>query len=179
VIAHAARGVALAVAVVGCTRGADKNDATGVPTPTRVAPADAATDAGLAFQPFEIEYRSISKHPTCRGNTRIRVDGRGAVYRATNTRDCEPGARWSEPYPAQPIRTLDERALERLARLVLTSGLLDLPAHSTDPKKVTQDGSKQEIEVTLGGKTHLVSIDNVDPAPFAAVRQALIDASAS
>jgi hypothetical protein len=135
-----------------------------------VAAAPAAPAAGL-----EIEYRQISKFPTCLGNRRIKIDAEGNVFTAVNQRECASGSKWSDPYPAQPVRTLTPAARDQLAALVRDSGFLALQPRHEDPG--VDDGSIQEIDAVIDGKAHAVSLDNTEQPAFARVRQALIDAA--
>jgi hypothetical protein len=160
--------VMTALVVVGCSRShtdAAHDRPSLAPPP---APAKSTTQLSL-------EFRRITKHATCRSNERIKVDGQGAVYTAINATDCAPGSVWSTPYPATPRYQLPPDEREELARLVQTSGALDLPALSTDPAKVTTDGYREELEIDLDGRHVVVAVEHTEVAAFSKVRQALVD----
>lgn len=125
----------------------------------------------------EIEYRSMTRFPTCRGNERVRIDREGRVFKASNLTECPPGERFSTPYPAQPGRVLSAAERRRLAALVRRSGFFDLPSHYSDPKRATTDGRVEEIEVTLGPRHHIVAMENTTLPAFSEVRQAVLDAA--
>ena len=139
------------------------------------APAPPPPVADAAPTPFQVEYRQISKFPTCRNNRRIKIDERGNVFSAVNQTECARGKRWSTPYPAQPVRTLDLAARQRIADAIRDSGFFDLkPRYARDDR---DDGYLEEIDATLGGKRHSVVVDNTDEPHFRRVRQALIRAA--
>lgn len=125
----------------------------------------------------EIEYRSISRFPTCRGNERIHIDRDGKVFKATNLTDCAPGEHFSTPYPAQPGRTLDTKERAGLVRAIRSSGFFNLPTHYSSPSKAATDGFIEEIEVTLGTPRHTVVMENATMPAFAQVKQRIIDAA--
>jgi hypothetical protein len=158
----------LALAVVGCQKPS--------PRARDAAHEEPAAAAPPALRPFEIEYRSISRFPTCLSNTRTRIDREGKVYTATNRTECAPGEAWSAPYPATPVRVLSAAQLDDLAGRVRDSGLLDLPADNRDPKRAPTDGRVQEIELVLGTRAHKVVIHDVAPAAFDKVHRLLVDA---
>jgi hypothetical protein len=138
------------------------------------APAPQPGARPAAAAPFEVELRTISKHPTCMGNRRIKVDARGNVFHAVNQTECAEGQAWSTPYPATPVRTLSTDDQQRLLAVIRQSGFLALqPSYQAD----VDDGSIQEIDATVDGRTHSVRLDNTDQPAFAQVRQALIDAA--
>lgn len=125
---------------------------------------------------FFIEYRAVTRHPTCLGNQRVKIDAQGRVFQSRNDKECtEKGQRFSAPYPAQPARTLSAGELAGLARRGRRAGFFDLPAQITDPKKSTTGGQVQEIEVQDGGRRHQVSADNKTLPAFEEVRQLILD----
>ena len=133
--------------------------------------------AQAASAPMDIEYRMITRFPTCRGNERTRVDAVGRVWKAQNLTDCAPGEKWSTPYPAAPLRTLSPRQRARLEETVEKEKFFELAPRHTDPNKVTSDGYVEEIEVNQGGRRHQVAAENgYMPAAFRKLRQLLIDA---
>jgi hypothetical protein len=129
-------------------------------------------DSGAPF--FEVEYRQISKLPTCLGNRRIKVDREARVYTATNATECPPGERWSTPYPDSPTRTLSPAERKDLLNLIRESNFLDLaPRYGND----RDDGYQEEIDVDLAGKRHSVIVEQIDQPAFAKVRKALTSAA--
>jgi hypothetical protein len=161
---------AAALVVLACSspRGDGPRDHPSVDPPARQT----------AAAPFSIEYRRITRHPTCRGNQRIKVDAHGAVFTAVNQADCAPGTAWSTPYPASPSTQLPPAERDQLARLIRSSGAMDLPALSTDPTKAAMDGFRDELEIDLGGRHVVVAVEQTEVAGFSQVRQALVDLAA-
>ena len=158
-----------ALLLLACT--AQRSD-----SPREAPSAEPATVA--AVPAFSVEFRRITRHPTCRGNERIKVDDQGAVFTATNQADCAPGAAWSTPYPAAPRVRLAPAEREQLGQLIQRSGAMSLPALSTDPNKATSGGYREELDIVLGGRHAVVAVEDTQVAAFTAVRQALIDLSA-
>ena len=103
---------------------------------------------------FSLEYRMMSRFPTCLGNHRIRIDSSGAVYSVTNRSECPPGEQWSAPYPADPVRRLSRPERAALWREVEASGVMAMP-DSTD-SGVGTDGVIEEIEITRGSGSRIV-----------------------
>ena len=103
-----------------------------------------------------MEYRRLGLQPTCRGNERIRVSADGRVWHSRNSRDCEPGVLWSDPW--RPIGQLGEAALESLRRRVVDTGLLDAPSVSVDES--AEGGSREEIDLSLDGRDHHIVVQN-------------------
>ena len=146
------------------------------PTPSTSPSATPVADVEL--RPFTLEYRSISRAQTCRGNTRTRIESDGRVFTATNTANCTGGSPWSTPYPAQPARTLSASELDALARTVLGSGFFDLPARYSTPGRASMGGRDEELEITVGQRKHLAVMEQNSSQPaFTTVRQAVVDAS--
>lgn len=141
----------------------------------RPSPEPASTAAAPVFS---VEFRRITKHPTCLGNERIKVDDQGAVFTATNQTECAPGTAWSTPYPASPRTRLTSVERNQLGQLLQTSGAMGLPALSTDPNKATTGGYREELDIALGGQRAVVAVEGTEVAAFSKVRQALIDLSA-
>jgi len=137
-------------------------------------PATARTGA-VAAPTFEVEYRQISKFPTCLGNRRIKVDADAGVYLAVNATECPRGERWSAPYPATPARTLSDAERQHLLDVIRESGFLELAARYANDDR--DDGYVEEIDVTIAGTRHSVVVDNVDQPPFMKVRRALVSAA--
>jgi hypothetical protein len=171
------RALAIAVAMCACSRSATEYPDRERPTPTPVpavapapTPAPASSSAG-----FTVEYRSRGHFPTCRGNERIRVDAQGGVFHQLNDRDCDSADGWSAPYGA-PRLTLsaDERA--KLASVIQTSGVLDLPPETADGAR--SDGRREELEIDIAGRRVVVAVDRTTVPAFTQVRQALIDLAA-
>src|SRR5262249_6972299 len=103
-----------------------------------------------------------------------KVDREARVYAAVNTAECPRGERWSAPYPAAPARTLSDGERKQLLDLIQSSGFLDLaPRYPSD----RDDGSVEEIEVTVAGRHHSVAVEQVDQPGFTKVRQALVSAA--
>jgi len=173
--------VVIGLVVAGCSRSrADGGHEGPATVPPRPADASASAGAGggsaaKAATPFTIEFRSITKFPTCRGNQRIKVDDQGGLYQMTNDADCPAGSAWTKPYPTQPGYQLSDDERARLGTLIETSGVLDLPPVSTDPKKAPTDGHREELEIDFGGRHVVVAVEHTDVAAFSRVRQALID----
>jgi hypothetical protein len=167
------RAVLLAMIVVACANKPGGDPVNRGDDQPGAGVAGAGDTAGnREVPPFEVEFRQISKFPTCLSNRRIRVDRGGGVFAAVNQTECPEGSDWSTPYPSEPQRRLDERARHRLWETIQTSGFLALPSRQ-DAK--AEDGTVQEIDVIAAGKTHSVSMDNTDDPAFAAVRSALTD----
>lgn len=153
------RGLGVLLVLAGCPQGS---------TPVL---AGGASDRVV----FSVEYRSVTRHPTCLGNHRVKVDAQGRVFQARNDKECtEKGQRWSAPYPAQPARTLSAGELAALAQRVRRAGFFELPAQITDPRKATTGGRVEEIEVQDGERRHQVSADNKSLPAFDEVRQLVL-----
>lgn len=169
-------GALVALALASCARHPQEH------TSSKADPPHAAGDAGAAAGDaapgaaavlgFEAEFRQISKFPTCLSNRRIRVDARGNVFSAVNQTECDRGQVWSTPYPSAPVYTLSDAERRRLLDTIRQSGFLDLAPRYANPDY--DDGSIQEIDVTMGPTTHSVVMDNTDAPAFEAVRRALI-----
>jgi hypothetical protein len=156
----------VAALLLSCTNQRDN------PQPPKPEPA------GVAAAPvFSVEFRRITKHPTCLGNERVKVDDHGAVFTATNQADCAAGNAWSTPYPAAPRYRLSAAERDQLGRLIQSSGAMTLPALSTDPAKATSDGYREELDIVLDGRHAVVAVEDTQVAAFSRVRQALIDLS--
>ena len=123
---------------------------------------------------FSVEYRLVSRMPTCRGNRRVHIDSAGAVRTAKNVVDCAPGESWSTPYPAQPARTLDAESLAALEREIESSGVLGDVA-SADSTTVS-DGAFEEIEITRGADRRTIRVLNPRAGPFVRARAAILRA---
>lgn len=136
-----------------------------------------AEPAAAAAPAFSVELRRITKHPTCLGNERIKVDDQGGVVSAINQAECAPGTAWSTPYPAAPRYRLTTAERNQLGTLLQTSGAMDLPPLSTDPAKATADGLREELDIVVGARHAVVAIENTEVAAFSRVRQAMIDLS--
>jgi hypothetical protein len=135
--------------------------------------AGAVTDAAPVQQglrPFSIEYRKITRFPTCRGNQRVKIDTGGMLFSMTNDKDCPKGVLWNGPYAA-PVGPLLAARVDALAALVADGGFFDLPA---EVGQVGHDGYREEIEVSVGGRTHAVIRQSGSPDAFMRVRDALL-----
>jgi len=148
-------------------------------SPRGDAPRDHSSiePAAAAVPAFSVELRRITKHPTCLGNERVKVDDQGAVVSATNQAECAAGTVWSTPYPAAPRYRLTAAERDQLGRLLQTSGVMDLPPLTTDPAKVTTDGAREELDILVGSRHAVVAVEGTEVAAFAKVRQALLDLS--
>ena len=124
---------------------------------------------------FGVEYRLVTRMPTCLGNHRVRIDPAGAVYSATNATDCSSGERWSTPYPSDPARRLSAAELGALRRAIETSGVIAMP-DSTDAG-VTTDGVIEEIEIVRGPDRVTIKAVNGSSGPFASARAAILRAA--
>lgn len=146
-------------------------------SPRGDAPRDHPSGEPPAAPAFSVELRRITKHPTCLGNERVKVDDQGAVVSATNQTECAAGTAWSTPYPAAPRYRLTAAERNQLGALIQTSGVLELPALSTDPAKVSTDGMREELDLLVGSRHAVVAVEGTEVAAFTKVRQALIDLS--
>lgn len=165
----------LAIAVMcACTRSASEPRDHERPAPPPPAVAPAPKPVAPSAPGLTVEYRSRGRFPTCRGNERIRVDAQG-VFHQVNDRDCDRADGWSAPYGA-PRATLgpDERA--KLASVIQTSGVLDLPPETADDAR--SDGRREELEIDIAGRHVVVAVDRTAVPAFTQVRQALIDLAA-
>ena len=97
----------------------------------------------------------ITFFPTCRGNTRVKVDADGHVYVQRSDRDCPKGQDFSDPYPGTPKTALGPKALGHLQRLVVDGGFFTL---APPPRGPVSDGYREELEVTLDGQTRIVTV---------------------
>ena len=156
-----------------------KNDATenaaGSATTRPPPTSDGGTTASVPE--FAVEFRQISKFPTCLSNRRIKVDVHGNVFGAVNESECPRDQRWSTPYPSAPSATLTGEQRGRLFEVIRSSGFLDLDPRYVD--EAYEDGSIQEIDVTIAGKTHSVVMDNTNNPAFEKVRRALMTVGAT
>src|SRR5438477_367705 len=126
--------------------------------------------AGVAAAPvFSVEFRRITRHPTCLGNERIKVDDHGAVFTATNQAECASGTVWSTPYPAAPRYRLTSAERDQLGHLIQTSGAMSLPPLSTDPNRATTDGYREELDIVLDGRHAAVAVESTEVAAFSRV----------
>ena len=116
-----------------------------------------------------LEYRRIRRLPTCVGNERIRITGDGRVAHSRNTVECETGALWSAPW--RSVGSLDSAALERLSQQIIATGVLDLDSESID--ETTEGGTREELDIAIGGRDYNFVAENSDPPPFRAVVQLL------
>ncbi|MBS0513215.1 MAG: hypothetical protein JSR42_18790 [Proteobacteria bacterium] len=106
-----------------------------------------------------------------RGNHRIRLDGEGALFVDVVTRDCPRGTPWSGDWPDVPLRQLSAAECDELAGIIRDSGFLELAAEWF---QAGRDGYREEIEVTLGPRTHKVTVERAPPpAAFIRVRSAV------
>lgn len=173
---RAIAAVALAVsALASCARHPQEhtsNNADPPPAPGDAPARGAAPPGAAVVLAFEVEFRQISKFPTCLSNRRIRVDPRGNVFSAVNQTECDQGQVWSTPYPSAPARTLSDAERRDLLATIRQSGFLDLTPRHVNPDY--EDGSIQEIDVIIGPDKHSVVMDNTDKPAFAAVRRALM-----
>ena len=123
---------------------------------------------------FQVEYRRIQAM-TCKGNRRVRIDPDGKVFSDVATRDCPQGTDWNGPWPTAPVRTLDAAALARLRDEIDASGFFSLPARVERPG---HDGFRDEIDASIGGRRHSVTVEHADAPPaFTQVRAALLRAA--
>jgi hypothetical protein len=122
-----------------------------------------------------VEYRFLTRMPTCKGNRRVRIDPDGSVYAATNVAECQPGESWSAPFPAVAARKLTTSDRAELAREIDASGLLAM-AEVTD-QGVVADGVVEEIEIVRGDERRTIRVVNVTPAPFLRARAAILRAA--
>lgn len=190
------RALAIAVVMCACTRSGTEHPGQEhpAPAPTATAPAPAPTTApapapapAVAPAPtptpapapsaagFTVEYRSRGRFPTCRGNERIRVDAQGGVFQQVNDRDCDKRDGWSAPYGA-PRTTLSTDDRAKLAHVIETSGVLDLPPVTS--RDTASDGRREELEIDIAGRHVVVAVDRTAVAAFTQVRQALVDLAA-
>jgi hypothetical protein len=116
-----------------------------------------------------LEYRRIRRLPTCVGNERIRITGDGRVAHSRNTVECEAGVLWSAPW--RSVGSLDSAALERLSQQIITTGVLDLDSESID--ETTEGGTREEMDIAIGGRDYHFVAENSDPPQFRAVVQLL------
>jgi hypothetical protein len=130
--------------------------------------------AAVTDGPLRAEYRYIQAM-TCKGNRRVRIDPNGRVFADVATRDCVGGADWNGPWPTEPVRTLSEAELERLRRELDASGFFALPARIEVP---AHDGYRDEIELSIGPRSHSVTVQHAPPPrAFVRVRAALLAAA--
>lgn len=122
---------------------------------------------------FWVEYRFVTRFPTCLNNRRIRVHKGGKLYQARNTTDCvRRGQRWSTPYPKQPLQVLSEGELRDLIEEIRGSGFFGLKPRY---ERQVMDGYLEEIEVHLRGRKHTVTVINTTrPDAFQEVRDELM-----
>lgn len=112
-----------------------------------------------------LEYRRIGRLPTCIGNERLRVSDDGRVFHARNTAECAKGQVWSAPW--REIGRLDASALASLADDARASGILNEPAAAIDD--TAEGGSREELDLTLDGKTFHWVVQNADAPAFRTV----------
>lgn len=106
-----------------------------------------------------------------RGNHRIRLDDEGFLFVDVVTQDCPRGTPWSGGWPDVPLRRLSAAECDGLAGLILDSGFLDLAAAWF---QAGRDGYREELEVTLGPRTHKVTVERAQPpTAFIRVRSAV------
>ena len=142
------------------------------------SPATPASAPAVAAVDVTFELRVISKFPTCRGNSRLKLDGSGRLFRTANRTDCRKGESWSTPYPGRPVRTVSRARRAALGQLIRHSGFLDLPARVVPAGPAggaTSDGALEEIEVRIDGHSHLVTCEGPAPPAFRSVRAAIYD----
>ncbi len=107
--------------------------------------------------PFRVEYRRITYFPTCRSNTRVRIDPDGAVYAMISDRDCPEGELFSAPWPEEPKTRLSEDRRRRLMNLILDGGFMTV---EPPPRGPVSDGYREEIEVEIEGSKRTVTVHN-------------------
>ena len=112
-----------------------------------------------------VEYRRIGRLPTCIGNERIRIAADGEVSHSRNTVECESDVTWSAPW--RPVGRLDATALTRLAQQIIDTGILGLEPESID--EAAAGGTRQEMDIAVGGREYRFVAQNTDPRPFRAV----------
>ena len=129
----------------------------------RAQPATVGAGATAARPPeakpewFTLEYRMITHFPTCRGNTRVKVDRDGKVWSMRSDKDCPRGVDFSAPYPGTPKAELTARERARMLDLIVKGGFFDLkPPGRGD----VLDGYREEIEVSLPGRQRTVVVHN-------------------
>ncbi len=122
---------------------------------------------------FSIEYRRITYFPTCRGNTRVKIDKDGKVWFQRSDKDCPRGENFSAPYPDQPRTTLDAEARALLFRRIVDGGFFELKPPARGP---VSDGYREEIEVDLDGRRLTVTVhDGARLDGWNELKAALID----
>ena len=124
---------------------------------------------------FSVEYRLVTRMPTCLGNHRVRIAASGEVYSATNATDCPAGERWSTPFPSDPARRLGGSELGALRHDIEATGVLAM-ADSTDAGTAT-DGVIEEIEISRGRDRTTIKAVNVSSGPFVLARAAILRAA--
>lgn len=115
--------------------------------------------------PLLVEYRCISRHPTCIGNERIRLERDGRLYWAQNSRECDEGQLWSAEWQYQG--RVGGLELQAFMRLIQETGVLNLPEHSVDPD--TEGGKREELELQINGKIHRCRLENTTYPAYSAV----------
>jgi hypothetical protein len=104
---------------------------------------------------FTLEYRMITHFPTCRGNTRVKIDRDGKVWFMRSDRDCPRGVDFSAPYPDRPKAVLSPAERDGLLDLIVKGRFLDLVAPA---RGAAQDGYREEIAVDLAGRQRTVVV---------------------
>lgn len=112
-----------------------------------------------------IEYRRIGLHPTCIGNERIRLEADGRLYWAKNSRECDEGQLWSEPWHCRG--RVGAESLAAMVRVIHDSGIAHLPALISDPD--VEGGKREELALCLNGVSHDHILENAIHPAFAAV----------
>jgi hypothetical protein len=138
--------------------------------------ADSARPAQHVSADFAVEYRSLSRLPTCRGNHRVRVDSSGAVYSQTNVVDCAAGESWDAPLPPMLRRLTSDERLE-LERAIDASEVARMAPVTDDG--LSMDGTVEEIDIRRDGMQRTIRVVNGAPAPvpFARARSVILRAA--
>lgn len=120
--------------------------------------------------PLRVEFRHVQAL-SARGNHRIRLDPDGALFVDVVTRDCPRGIHWSGEWPTVPARRLTAAEIDGLVQTIVRSGFFELPGEIVQPGR---DGFREELDVSVGDRSHSVAIERVAPLPsFRQVRAAL------
>lgn len=116
-----------------------------------------------------LEYRKIGLLATCIGNERIRLDTDGSLSYASNSRECEPGERWSAAW--RNLGKVERSAVEDFVRVIRESGLLQLPPVTI--AATAEGGQRQELVVRVDGSVRCYAVQNVEQPVFDQVVQQL------
>lgn len=112
-----------------------------------------------------VEYRCISRHPTCIGNERIRLETDGRLYWSQNSRECDEGQLWSAEWQYQG--RVGEEALQALMHRIRETAVLNVPEKSVNSE--TEGGKREELELYINGKIHRYRLENTTCPAFSAV----------